>query len=404
MDWYYYIAIGAILSQLLFLLQTYNNYRYAQAKYQKKRLWQELRAVLIVPCKGLDSDFQNNITSFFDQDYKNYLLWFVVGDESDPAYSELNKLKNQLSQTSKAKNVQIFIAGKSQSCSQKIHNLLYCYERIGDDIEVLAFADSDACVRNDWLSQLVYPLRQSKIGVATGYRWFIPSKNNLATLALSAVNAKVVQLLGNTRFNQAWGGSMAICVDVFRRLGIDKIWSKALSDDLSLSTAVKKAGMKVAFVPACLVATHESTTWSKLFEFSRRQFLITRIYAPKTWWFGLCSSVYSVLGIWGAAVLAIYAAKIQHPNLDLFISVPVVFFVNQLGRAILRQRTAERLLENERRAMRAACLADILACWLWSLLLLFYIISSAFGRTIVWRNIRYKLLGPTKIIVQDPKA
>jgi hypothetical protein len=54
--------------------------------------------------------------------------------------------------------------------------------------------------------------------------------------------------------------------------------------------------------------------------------------------------------------------------------------------------------------MRAAALADILACWLWSLLLLFYIISSAFGRTIVWRNIRYKLLGPTEIIVLDPKS
>jgi len=404
MDWYYYIAIGAILSQLLFLLQTYNNYRYAQAKYQKKRLWQALRVALIVPCKGLDVDFQKNITSFFNQDYKNYLLWFVVGDESDPAYGELNKLKNQLSRNSKAKDVQIFIAGKSQSCSQKIHNLLYCYERISDDIEVLAFADSDACVRSDWLSHLVYPLRQLKNGVTTGYRWFIPSKNNLATLALSAVNAKVVQLLGNTRFNQAWGGSMAIRVDVFRRLDIDKIWSKALSDDLSLSTAAKKVGMKVAFVPACLVATHESTTWGKLYEFIRRQFLITRIYAPKTWWFGLCSSVYSVLGIWGAAGLAIYAAKIQHPNLDLFISVPVIFFVNQLGRAILRQRTAEKLLEHERRAMRAACLADILACWLWSLLLLFYIISSAFGRTIVWRNIRYTLLGPTEIIVQDLKT
>jgi ceramide glucosyltransferase len=403
MNWYYYIALVAILSQLLFLIQTYNNYRYAQAKYQKKRLWQELRVALIVPCKGLDVDFQKNITSFFNQDYKNYLLWFVVGDESDPAYSELNKLKNQLSQSSKALDVQIFIAGKTQSCSQKIHNLLYCYERIGEDTGILAFADSDACVRSDWLRHLVYPLRQSKNGVATGYRWFIPKKNNLATLALSAVNAKVVQLLGNTRFNQAWGGSMAIRVDVFRRLGIDKIWSKALSDDLSLSTAAKKARLKVAFVPACLVATHESTTWGKLFEFSRRQFLITRIYAPKTWSFGFFSSVYSVLGIWGAAALAIYAAKIQHPNLDLFISVPVVFFVNQLGRAILRQRTAEKLLENERQKLKAACLADFLACWLWSLLLLFFIISSAFGRTIVWRNIRYKLLGPTEIVIQEPQ-
>ncbi len=403
MDWYYYIALAAIISQLLFLLQTYNNYRYALAKYKKQRLWHGLKVVLIVPCKGLDTDFQKNITSFFNLDYENHLLWFVVAEESDPAYSELCKLKGQLRQDLKAQDVQIFVAGKGQSCSQKIHNLLYCYERIADDIDVLAFADSDVCVRNDWLSHLVYPLRQPKNGVATGYRWFIPKKNNLASLALSALNAKVVQLLGNTRFNQAWGGSMAIRVDVFRRLGLDKIWPKALSDDLSLSGAVKKAGMKVAFVPACLVASHESTTWRKLFEFSRRQFLITRIYAPKTWWFGLLSSLYSVLGIWGAAGLAIYAAKIQHIDLELFTLVPVVFFVNQLGQAILRQRTAEKLLQNECRAMRAACLADILACWLWSLLLLFFIISSAFGRTIVWRRIRYKLRGPTEIIVQEPK-
>jgi len=109
-----------------------------------------------VPCKGLDPDFQSNITSFFNQDYENHLLWFVVADESDPAYSELCKLKNQLSQASKAQDVQIFVAGKGQSCSQKIHNLLYCYERVSDDIDVLAFADSDVCVRIDWLSHLVH--------------------------------------------------------------------------------------------------------------------------------------------------------------------------------------------------------------------------------------------------------
>ena len=375
MDWYYYIAFVAILSQLLFLLQTYNNYRYAQAKYKKKRLWQELRVVLIVPCKGLDVDFQNNITSFFNQDYKNYLLWFVVGGESDPAYSELNKLKNQLSQTSKAKDVQILIAGKTQSCSQKIHNLLYCYKKIDDQTKVLAFADSDACVRSDWLSHLVYPLRQPKNGVATGYRWFIPTKNNMATLALSAVNAKVVQLLGNTRFNQAWGGSMAIRVEVFRKLGLDKIWPKALSDDLSLSTAVKKAGMKVAFVPACLVASYESTTWAGLFEFARRQFLITRVYAPRTWWFGLFSSLYSVLGVWATAGLAVYAGVIRHEHFALFATVPVVFFVNQLGRAIMRQAMASELLSHERKAIRASSAADILGCWIWSLLMLLLIAS-----------------------------
>jgi ceramide glucosyltransferase len=404
MDWYYYIALAAIISQLLFLFQTYNNHRYAVKKYKRERAWYKPRTVLIVPCKGLDSTFEQNIISFFEQDYENYLLWFVVGEESDPAYGELCRLKDRLSQNSKAQDVQVFVAGKSQTCSQKIHNLMYCYEKISDDINVMAFADSDICVQNNWLSHIVYPLRKSKYGAASGYRWFVPKRNNPASLALSAMNAKVAQLLGNTRFNQAWGGSMAIRVEVFRKLELDKIWPKALSDDLSLSVAVKKAGLIVAFIPACLVASREVTTWRELFEFARRQFMITRVSAPKTWWFGLLSSLYSVLGIWAAAALAIYAGVTQNEHLFLFAAVPVVFFVSQFIRAILRQRMAAKLLSHERRKMRAASAADILGFWLWSILMLILIISSAFGRTIRWRGIRYKLLGPTEIIVEGPPA
>lgn len=402
MDWYYYIALAAILSQLVFLFQTYNNYRYALAKYKKKRQWHEMRVLLVVPCKGLDSDFQENIASFFNQDYENYLLWFVVADQSDPAYEELRKLQGQLSQSSKARQVQVFVAGRTQSCSQKIHNLLYCYEKVGDDVDILAFADSDAYVRSDWLSHLVWPLHRSKNGAASGYRWFVPKRNNLPSLALSAMNAKIAQLLGNTRFNQAWGGSMAIRLDVFRQVGLDKIWPNTLSDDLSLTRAVKKAGLKVAFVPACLAASYMSTTWRGLLEFCRRQFLITRVNVPRVWWFGLFSCLYSVLGIWAGAGLAIYAAVIGDKRLSVFAAVPIVFFVGQLLGAILRQAMISKLLKENLQQMRAAMVADIVAFWLWSLLLLVIIICSAFGRTIRWRGIRYKLLGPTEtVIVSD---
>jgi hypothetical protein len=50
--------------------------------------------------------------------------------------------------------------------------------------------------------------------------------------------------------------------------------------------------------------------------------------------------------------------------------------------------------------MKAACIADVLAFWLWSLLLLVIILSSAFGRTLCWRGIRYKLVRPADGPVQ----
>ena len=395
----FYIAVVVVVLQVLSLILAYRNSRYAIAKYKRKRVWYRPRTVLIVPCKGLDPAFQENITSFFNQDYENYLLRFVVADTADPAYSKLCELKAELAADSKADDVQVLVAGPGKSCSQKIHNLLYCYQRIEDDVEVLAFADSDACVRTDWLSHIVYPLHQAKNGAASGYRWFIPQKNNPATLALTAVNAKVAQFLGNSRLNQAWGGSMAIGAETFRKVGLDKIWPKALSDDLSLSYAVKKAGLKVAFVPACLVASYESTTWRKLFEFGRRQLLITRISAPKTWWFGLGAALYSVLGLWGTVALAVYTITAGQKNMLFFAAVPVLFFASQMARAILRQRTAAKLLKKDLSKMKFAIAADVLFFWLWALLLLELIVSSAFGRTITWRRIRYKLLGPTETII-----
>ncbi len=267
----------------------YRNFRYVSSKHKRPRQWYRPRTVLIVPCKGYDLDFEKNIASFYNQDYENYLLWFVVADKSDPAFNRLCELKEEFGLNSKAEDIQIMVAGHSQTCGQKNYNLLYAYNKISDkdNIEIMAFADSDVCIRSDWLSHIVYPLRKSQNGAASGYRWFVPKKNNPATLALSALNAKIAQLLGNSRFNQAWGGSMAIRLDTFRQIGLEKIWSKALSDDLSLSYAAKKAGLKVTFVPACLVASYQATSWAELFEFGRRQFLITRISAPGTWLFGL---------------------------------------------------------------------------------------------------------------------
>ena len=184
---------------------------------------------------------------------------------------------------------------------------------------------------------------------------------------------------------------MAIRVDLFRRIGLDKIWATAISDDLTLSRAVKKAGLKVAFVPGCLVASYEQTTWTKLFEFVRRQFLITRITTPGTWWFGLFSSFFAVLGSWGGAVLAVYAFGAGQKYWYIFAVLSATFFIGQLWRSILRQKMISKLLVADSGRIRIAAAADIFGCWLWSLIMLVCIFSSAFGRTVKWRGKRYKL-------------
>jgi cellulose synthase/poly-beta-1,6-N-acetylglucosamine synthase-like glycosyltransferase len=371
-------------------------------KHQKDRWWYRPKALLIIPCKGMDSAFEKNIQSFFSQDYENYLLWFVVAQKEDPAYRKLLELKEKYKTSSKAKDTRVLTAGKGENCGQKLHNLLFCYRQMPQDVEVLAFADSDACIRPDWLSHIVYPLRNNKYGASSGYRWFVPQRNNLATLAASAINAKVAQLLGNTTyFNQAWGGSMAISVETFRKIGLEKIWVNAVSDDLSLSYAVKKAGLKLAYVPVCLVASYETFTWGQLFEFGRRQFLITRVYRPKVWLSALLGNLYSIVGLWAGLAMAIYTIRTGGEHEILYAMVPAIFFAGQLTRAITRQVMIRKLLKDDRANMKWACAADILGFWIWSLVLLIPIIASAWGRVICWRGIRYKLQSPLQTIVLD---
>ncbi len=397
MEWYDNIAWTAIVIQLVFVYYAIRNYRFALAKYRRKtEPTYQPRVALIIPCKGLDAHFDGNIRSFLHQDYGNYRLFFVLGDKADPACERLRTITSEPDQSARACETEILIAGPSTSCSQKIHNLLYVIDRLPDDFEILAFADSDVCVRDEWLSLLVLSLRRPKCGVATGYRWFVPTRNNLATLALSAVNASIAQLLGNSRFNHAWGGSMAVRREDFQRWGMAKTWRTTLSDDLSLTQAVKKEGMSVTFVPGCLGASCESTTWPKLYEFCRRQFLITRVYAPRTWWLGLFSSLGSVLGLWGTAALAYYASTIEAKNLSLYVAVPIIFVVGHFLRAVLRQLMIVKLLREHASGLRAAIIADVLGFWLWSLVLLGFILSSSVGRTIRWRGILYRLVSPTR--------
>lgn len=391
------IAVLLILSQILFLYQGFRNYYYALKRSRRANNSYQPSVLLTVPCKGIDNAFEKNIASFFTLDYPDYHLCFVVEDAGDAAYAKLNEIKTRLEPESRAATVQILIAGHTTGSSQKIHNLLHSYQNAAPEkTQVLVFADSDACVHAHWLNHLVYPLQRSKTGATTGYRWFIPEKNNLATLALSAMNAKIAQMLGNSRFNQAWGGSMAISREMFEKTNLPQIWKNAISDDLSLSLAVKKAGKKVIFAPACLVASYEFTTWLSLIEFARRQFLITRVTMPWTWFFALFSSFFALFGVWFAGAIAIWAHTIGKPNFALYASIPILFLTTQFIRAVLRQVLICKLLPENTSRLRIAAVADILGNPILSWLMFACILVSAAGRTISWRGIRYRLVSPTK--------
>ncbi|MFI4911183.1 MAG: glycosyltransferase [Sedimentisphaeraceae bacterium JB056] len=392
----YIITTLLVSSQILFMFFVIKNARFVIKKSAEKRDSFVPKTLLTVPCKGLDTGFEDNIKSFFVIDYADYYLNFVVESKDDDAYDVLLQMKEEYASRTKAREVNILIAGVAEKGSQKNHNLLHSISVSGGDKEVFAFADSDARPRVDWLSHLVYPLNRHKTGASSGYRWIVPAKHNFATLLLSSANSKVAQFLGKSIFNQAWGGSMAIKREMFYQLHIDKLWDTCISDDLSLTYAVNNAGYRLRFSPGCLVATYEQTTMSGLFEFARRQFLITRKSAFGIWFIGLFSNIYSVIGIWVSLIMAFYFLN-SRPNfaLPLFITSGV-FIVCQLIRVFIRQHIASSILVSHEKQLKKAAVFDYMTSAVGSIFMLIFIISSAFGSKIVWRGTKYKIVSATK--------
>ena len=148
-------------------------------------------ASVIVPCRGLDSGLETNLSMLFRQDYPDYEVVFVVDDANDPAVEIIEDVSRQA-----AKNAKIVIAGKAADSSQKVENLLEAVLHISDESEVFVFMDSDARPNKEWLRYLTAPLVNEKAGASTGYRWFISNKPTFASELLSVWNASIASALG----------------------------------------------------------------------------------------------------------------------------------------------------------------------------------------------------------------
>jgi len=256
----YTVGVIALLIQLLLLVSSYRHLRFAIRKYRPRKPVYQPNAAVICPCKGIDTTFDRNINSLFVQDYPDYEIHFVVESTDDPAYARLTDIIAQQQRADGKIKAQITVAGLAKTSAQKVHNLLTVCKKLPDDIKIFAFIDSDACLKKHFLTSLIYPLRRTDAGASTGYRWFVPTDSRLSSKTLSAMNAFFASMLGPHRWNSAWGGAMAIRHELFDKIEMQKVWQNALTDDYTLSYAVKRAGLHVLFAPACFVASYEQTS------------------------------------------------------------------------------------------------------------------------------------------------
>ncbi len=386
-----FVALGAVIRFARYCLRPQLT---RPNRYQPK-------AVVIVPCKGVEEDFDENIRALFLQDYRDYEIIFVTESESDPAYAMLSKLTKQF-----RRSAWMVVAGEATGCGQKVHNLCAAIEMLNSidrRAEVLVFADSDARTHRRWLSELVAPLADKRIGATTGFRWYLPSNaarwlgGSFASILLSVWNAGAVSLLGN-RSSFAWGGSMAIRRENFDRLGVMSRWKGAVSDDYALSSAIHEVGQRIKFVPECLIPSYADATIKDLLEFTTRQIRITRVYSPGVWRLaGFTNFLYN-FAFWGGLLWVIAQSFKGAVNQSLALLLIGVFALGAIG-GWVRASVAANLLKSDRERVQKHWWAYALLGPVVSLVYLYNVIASARTTRIIWRGIGYDLISPNETVI-----
>jgi cellulose synthase/poly-beta-1,6-N-acetylglucosamine synthase-like glycosyltransferase len=347
------------------------------------------RTAVLCPCKGVEPGLERNLTALCEFDHQNYEIFFILAAESDPAAGIVKRVVAQA-----RGKAHLIIAGPPQNSGEKVNNLRAAIQQLPQDFEVLVFTDSDGCPGHSWLRRLTAPLTDSRIGAATTMRWLIANKNDLATLLLVSWNAPLITMLGeNTANNFCWGGGTAIRRSVFEQSGVLEEWQNSVSDDYSMTAALRRAGRPIVFLPECLTVSYVETDFFGLMEFTNRQIVITRVYSRRLWTIAFATHfLFCITILFG-----------------MFVTLSD-FFAGRPSMQVAALTFLPLLLASIRGALRVTAVQEMLPAlktqiqqqsWIHLLLGVFVpylycvnFITSAVTNKIRWRGIRYELISP----------
>jgi len=350
-------------------------------------------AALICPCKGNERGLEENLAALTRFDYANYEIYFSLATSLDPALKIIERVK-----ATSQRPVHIVIAGPPEECSEKVYNLRRAVEALPEKFEVIVFADSDVRLTHGWLTKLIAPLQDPRIGATTTYRWLIPSGQSgssaFASALASAWNAAVATMLGKPRDNFCWGGGTAIRRKTFDEAKVLEAWQGAASDDFAMTRALNEADKPIVFCPECLAATVHPWTVADLLEFTNRQIIITRVYSPRRWVMGALAHIsYSLTLVFAAFV--ILSTMIDGDPWGQLVLLALGIPLLAAMKGAMRTIAASELLPEWKAKVQEWG-------WVWfalapvvPFLFSWNFISSVFTKRIRWRGIRYELVSPT---------
>jgi ceramide glucosyltransferase len=393
---FYFLILEQILQGFYSLWQGLQWLKMARRRASAAPALYAPRVAVICPVKGLENDLEANLLALTQFDYPQYEIFFAIATAEDPAYRVLERVV-----AASKRPAHLVRAGRALDCSDKVHNLTAAVGQLGDQFDVLVFADSDGRPPRRWLGRLVASLADTNIGAVTTFRWLLPKRNGFWSALAAAWSASAATYLGEGKRNFCWGGGTAIKRQRFDELRVLNSWKGAASDDYVLTRALQNNGLRIAFAPECLVPSSPAFNFKSFLEFTNRQLIITRIYAPRLWWTAFvghlfyCATIFMGIAAWSVSSMT------GSPSVQ-FLVLALILPIFASVRGVLRLVAVLELLPDLREQLLSEGWVWVLLAPLVPFVYLYNSLVAMFTRKITWRGIRYELISPlrTRIIAR----
>jgi ceramide glucosyltransferase len=220
---------------------------YAAMRFRRRaplpRAAEQPGVTLLKPLCGLEPRIEENLASFFDQDYAKFEIIFGTRDEKDPALEVVRAIQKRFPRV----RVKFAYSGEPDRPNAKVCSLEKMYALA--EYNYLIISDSDVRVTREYIREVVRPLLEPGVGmvsciyrgVPTGGLW-----SRLEALGMSVEMTSgvlVAELLEGMTF--ALGPTMAIRRDALEAVGGIAPLAEYCADDYVLGNEVHLSGRKV---------------------------------------------------------------------------------------------------------------------------------------------------------------
>lgn len=357
------------------------------------------RVVLILPLRGIDEGFDENLRALLAQSYPAFRVLVVADVDSDPALERVRAVSSEFPRVSLS-----IVLADADGMAGKVNALRSALARLEPTDDVVAFADTDIRPPPGWLWQLVQPLADPSVGVATGFRWYVPLRPTFWSLVRAEWNAVSANVLFDPRRSFAWGGSSAIRRDHLPQLRLEERWRGVLSDDLVLTDAVRRAGLRIEYVPLALVPTFEGCDRATCLEWCFRQMMMATLYLPIVRRYAAISfAIFN--GSVTLGVLSILLAVLVRPDFAIPAGVFLLPLPASIAKSWLRRRALFSALPDVAGTWRAPAWRTALASLAVPWVMMVGLLRTRRSRTVRWRGRIYDASDPHHVrLVDDSRS